>query len=199
MDNKLLSYIVFGLAAVFVVHTEIRMDKIEARIERLESRVDKIERQFDRIERQMNRIEEKLDEIIHIKESIAYTSKELECLTKNIYYEAGIEDRTGKYAVANVTVNRMKSGKWGKDLCKVVYAPKQFSWTLKSHLPNPYKDLWEDSQQIAVDVLSGARVRGLKDSLFYHSTYIKTPKWVDTKEYVITIGRHIFYNRAKLA
>jgi spore germination cell wall hydrolase CwlJ-like protein len=47
--------------------------------------------------------------------------------------------------------------------------------------------------------LSGKRVRGLQDSLFYHATYITPPKWVDKKEYVITIGRHSFYNRARIA
>lgn len=198
MDSKILS-IAGCVVAAFMVHTELKMDKLDIRMTQLESRVDKIERQFDRIERQMNRIEEKLDDVVHTKSSITYSDKELDCLTKNIYYEAGIEDRTGKYAVATVTVNRMITGRWGGDLCKVVYAPKQFSWTSNKRLPKPYTDLWAESHQIARDVLNGARIRGLADSLFYHATYIKQPKWADDNEYVVTIGRHIFYNRAKRA
>ena len=131
------------------------------------------------------------------KETIKYTPKDVECLTKNIYYEAGIEDRIGKYAVANITINRIKSGYWGKDVCQVVYAKKQFSWTLKKQLPKPNQKLWQESQSIALAVLSGARVRGLTRSLYYHANYIRHPYWVDTTEHVLTIGRHIFYNRAK--
>jgi len=145
----------------------------------------------------MDRIEEKLDDIVQTKETIKYTPKDVECLTKNIYYEAGIEDRIGKYAVANITINRIKSGYWGKDVCRVVYAKKQFSWTLKKQLPKPNQKLWQESQNIALDVLSGARVRGLARSLYYHANYIRQPYWVDTTEHVLTIGRHIFYNRAK--
>jgi N-acetylmuramoyl-L-alanine amidase len=199
MDNRILSIAGIGLAAAFMVHTEVRMDKIEARIERLESRVDNIERQFDRIEKQLDRIEEKLDDIIQTKDTVKYTAKELECLTKNIYYEAGIEDSVGKYAVANVTINRLKTGKWGKDICQVVYAPKQFSWTSNKRLPKPNKELWTESQKIAVAALSGKRVRGLTDSLFYHATYINLPRWVNKEEHVVTIGRHVFYNRARIA
>jgi len=150
-----------------------------------------------RAEMRMDRIEEKLDDIVQTKETIKYTPKDIECLTKNIYYEAGIEDRVGKYAVANITVNRMKAGYWGKNICHVVYANKQFSWTLKKTLPKPNQNLWRESRDIALAVLDGARVRGLKHSLYYHADYIRQPYWADTAEYVLTIGRHLFYNRAK--
>jgi len=150
-----------------------------------------------RAEMRMDRIEEKLDDIIQTKYVVKYTPKDVECLTKNIYYEARGEDKTGKYAVANVTLNRMKTGKWGKDVCKVVYAKKQFSWTLQKKLPKPEKSLWEESKSIAIEVLEGTRVRGLSDSLYYHADYIRRPSWADPEEHVLTIGRHLFYNNAK--
>lgn len=169
MNNRILTIIAFIFLAIILIRSEMRMD----------------------------RIEEKLDDIVQTKETIKYTPKDVECLTKNIYYEAGIEDRIGKYAVANITINRIKSGYWGKDVCQVVYAKKQFSWTLKKQLPKPNQKLWQESQSIALAVLSGARVRGLTRSLYYHANYIRHPYWVDTTEHVLTIGRHIFYNRAK--
>jgi spore germination cell wall hydrolase CwlJ-like protein len=150
-----------------------------------------------RAEMRMDRMEEKLDDIIQTKFVVNYTPKEVECLTKNIYYEAGVEDKTGKYAVAHVTLNRMKTGKWGNDVCKVVYAKKQFSWTLQKKLPKPNKTLWQESQDIAIQVLEGARVRGLSNSLFYHADYIRHPKWAHPDEHILTIGRHLFYNNAK--
>lgn len=150
-----------------------------------------------RQELRMDMIEEKLDDIIHVNERVNYDHKDVECLTKNIYYEAGVEDHRGKYAVANVTVNRLKAGKWGDTICKVVYAKKQFSWTLAKKLPRPNNQLWAESEAIARSVLAGYRVRGLTKSLYYHAIYIKDPKWADSKHEVGQIGNHVFYTRAK--
>lgn len=150
-----------------------------------------------RTEQRIDRIEEKLDAIIQTADAIKYTKHELECLTKNIYYEAGVEDTAGKYAVAHVTLNRLKTGFWGKDICKVVYAKSQFSWTLKKKLPKPHPALWAESKEIAINALEGARVNSLHNSLFYHADYIKQPKWVDPVHYATKIGQHIFYNKAK--
>lgn len=44
-----------------------------------------------------------------------------------IDWEAGSESYEGKLAVANVVLNRVKSGKWGSSITSVIYAPKQFS------------------------------------------------------------------------
>lgn len=150
-----------------------------------------------RNEQRMDRIEEKLDDIIHTRETVKYTEQDIDCLTKNIYYEAGVEDRAGKYAVAHVTVNRLKTGYWGNSICKVVYAKSQFSWTLNKKLPKPHKTLWAESREIAEAVLNGHRVRGLNRSLFYHADYIKTPKWADANERITQIGQHIFYTKAR--
>ena len=152
-----------------------------------------------RNEARMDRMEEKLDDIIQTRYTVKYTPQDRECLIKNIYYEAGIEDVKGKYAVANVTLNRLKSGQWGKNICQVVYAKKQFSWTLKKKLEKPDPKRWAESREVAVNALNGARVRGLDKSLYYHADYIKTPKWADKNHYVAQIGQHKFYNRAKVA
>ena len=150
-----------------------------------------------RQEVRMDILEEKIDDIIHVNEKINYTKNDVECLTRNIYYEAGVEDHRGKFAVAQVTVNRLKTGYWGNTLCKVVYAKKQFSWTLAKKLPKPNSQLWAESEAIARSVLAGHRVRGLTRSLYYHAVYIKDPKWVDPAHEAGQIGNHVFYNRAK--
>jgi spore germination cell wall hydrolase CwlJ-like protein len=150
-----------------------------------------------RQEMRMDMLEEKLDDIIQVKEHIRHTKNDVECLTKNIYYEARGEDHRGKYAVAHVTVNRLKTGYWGNSICKVVYAKAQFSWTLARKLPRPDSKLWAESEAIARSVLAGYRVRGLTRSLYYHAVYIKDPKWADPKSEVGQIGNHVFYDRAK--
>jgi spore germination cell wall hydrolase CwlJ-like protein len=150
-----------------------------------------------RQEVRMDILEEKIDDVIQVKEHIKYTKTDLDCLTRNIYYEAGVESQVGKFAVAHVTVNRLKTGYWGDTICKVVYAPKQFSWTLARKLPRPNGQLWAESEDIARKVLAGHRVRGLTRSLYYHATYIKDPFWADPNHEVGQIGTHVFYNRAR--
>lgn len=150
-----------------------------------------------RNELRLTTIEQKLDSIIYSSEPIKYTTKDLDCLAKNVYHEARGEDEAGKYAVAHVTLNRLKTGYWGKSICKVVYAPKQFSWTIKRPTKPVESESWNDSLAIAKASLLGARVRDLDRSLFYHADYIKTPYWADLNSRVTQIGQHIFYNKAK--
>jgi spore germination cell wall hydrolase CwlJ-like protein len=150
-----------------------------------------------RQESHMERIEDKLNDIIEVKEKVKYTKNDVECLTRNIYYEAGVESQLGKFAVAHVTVNRLKTGYWGDSICKVVYAKKQFSWTLQKQLSDPNPTLWAESQSIAEKVLTGHRVSKLMHSLYYHATYIPNPKWADPAKEAGQIGNHVFYNGAR--
>jgi len=150
-----------------------------------------------RQEVRMDILEEKIDDVIQVKEHIKYTKTDVECLTRNIYYEAGVESQLGKFAVAQVTINRLKTGYWGDSICKVVYARKQFSWTMARKLPRPDSRLWAESEDIARKVLAGHRIRGLTKSLFYHAIYIRDPHWVDPAHEAGQIGNHVFYNRAR--
>lgn len=169
MSNKILAIIGCSLLAILLVRQEVRMDMIE----------------------------EKLDDIIQVNEKVKYTKNDVECLTRNIYYEAGVEPQVGKFAVAHVTINRLKTGYWGDSICKVVYSKSQFSWTLAKKLPRPNSKLWAESEEIARKVLAGHRVRGLTRSLYYHADYIKNPKWADINHHAGKIGQHVFYNKAK--
>ena len=138
------------------------------------------------------------DIIVNTSQPIKHTPAELTCLTRNIYHEARGEAEAGQYAVANVTLNRLKSGKWGNDICQVVYAKKQFSWTNQTKSAKPDPEAWATSHKVAVNALNGTRIRGLDASLFYHADYIKSPVWVDNRHYVTQIGQHKFYNLARI-
>lgn len=133
--------------------------------------------------------------IVRTTEQIRYTPEDLNCLARNIYHEAGIEHNDGKYAVAQVTLNRLKDGRWGNTICKVVYAKAQFSWTLskKKVAEKPKGALWEDSLDVAHKVLAGDRIPTLAKSLWYHADYIANPKWVPSVVKTQQIGQHIFY------
>lgn len=136
-------------------------------------------------------------EVAFYRESpIKLSDKEMSCLAKNIFYEAGIEDYYGKIAVAQVTYNRLKTGRWGRSICSVVHAPHQFSWT-KQKLEKPRGPLWAESKRAAQDFVNGLRVMRLQNSMFYHATWINKPHWAHAKQEIVTIGQHIFYAKVK--
>lgn len=146
---------------------------------------------------------ETLEQIVVYQSNVKYelSAREMNCLAKNVFHEAGVENQMGKVAVAQLTINRLDAGRWGDNVCKVVYSPSQFSWTLTKKLRNskPKGKLWKESVEIAESVANGKRVKGLENSQFYHADYIRTPGWVNPKTRVAQIGRHIFYDTAKRA
>jgi spore germination cell wall hydrolase CwlJ-like protein len=146
-----------------------------------------------------------------LKEAQAYTSKDvisikvreqqLECLAINIYREAGHEPFEGKVAVAQVTMNRVKAGQFGKDVCGVVYQKNvvmervvcQFSWACDQvHKNRPInQSAYNESMAVAKKVLlENFRLDILKDALYYHANYVN-PRW--PLEKIGSIGNHIFY------
>ena len=137
--------------------------------------------------------------IIKGKDKMKYTSADVDCLARNIYHEAGVESKQGKFAVAQVTLNRLRDGRWGRTICNVVYAKAQFSWTLyaKKRNETPKGPLWNDSHAVALAVLDkGYRVPSLKDSILYHADYIKPPTWAKSVVKIQQVGQHIFYKLA---
>lgn len=128
--------------------------------------------------------------------------KQLDCLARNIYYEAGGEPFEGKVAVAQVTINRAESAHFPSEICQVVYQKNivyekvlcQFSWYCDSaSLKKPMNGaMYTESMEVAKKVLlEGFRLPSIKNALYFHGDYVN-PKW--GKQPVAKIGRHIFYN-----
>lgn len=131
----------------------------------------------------------------------------LQCMTANIYFEARSESIKGMEAVAHVTMNRVKSKRYPKSVCAVVFQRKQFSWTHQKSWKEINKIVsgsvrgmkkhdriaYEKAHKIAVQSMIGlANVPGLDNSMFYHATYVK-PRWASKMQRVAKIGVHIFY------
>ena len=151
-------------------------------------------------------VDQKFEEVKEEKHppfvTMAQREKELECLAKNIYYEAGIEPFEGKVAVAQVTINRTKSPHFPKDICGVVYEKNiiynkvicQFSWYCESHtkVKPIHAATYKESEAVAKKVLlEGYRLSIIsEDVLYYHADYVN-PRW--KKQRVAKIGKHIFY------
>jgi len=131
----------------------------------------------------------------------AMRERQLGCLSKNIYYEAGSEPFEGKVAVAQVTLNRVNSGQFPDDICKTIYQRNifyekiicQFSWTCDrdSGSRPPNNSNYRESEEVAKKVLlEEFRLPGLKNALYYHASYI-SPGW--KRKRITQIGQHIFY------
>lgn len=127
--------------------------------------------------------------------------KQLECLAQNVYWEAAGESFEGKVAVAQVTMNRLESGRYGKTICQVVFQRTkvyetvicQFSWTCsaKSRIPPRNHRLFKESEEVAKKVyLENYRLPSMAKAMYFHNTTVR-PGWNKTK--VGQIGQHVFY------
>ena len=140
-------------------------------------------------------VKPKFLQIVKTEDDVRYSKQDLFCMAKNIYHEAGSEPTLGKYAVAQVTINRMKSPQYKDTVCSVVFEPYQFSWANYHgrRWTTPRGENWQEAKRIARDVLAnGKRIHGLDDALFYHATYVR-PSWSRKFDRVTRIGLHIFY------
>lgn len=142
-----------------------------------------------------------------VKQQEAKISRQLTCLARNVFYEANGESMAGQMAVAQVTVNRAKSGLFPNDLCAVVAQTTvvgddkvcQFSWYCDSRF-NKSKVIDKNSPSyIAAKkvLVEGEKVAKIdKDVMWFHEDSVKVnPRWphkVATK-----IGNHVFYKREK--
>lgn len=125
--------------------------------------------------------------------------KQLACLAQNVYWEAASEPIEGKIAVAQVTLNRVRSGKYPNSICGVVQQKTvvfdkfvcQFSWFCKSRRGPAIGPLYEESLDVARKVLhEGYELDHMKDAMYFHAVHV-SPRW--NKQRVGRIGRHIFY------
>jgi N-acetylmuramoyl-L-alanine amidase len=127
----------------------------------------------------------------------------LSCLALNVYFEARGEPLAGQYAVAEVTMNRVASGRYPATVCGVVHEKRwdsirgryvsAFSWTEFGDLPTPKGREWQQAVAVAKAVYYGKHKPTLNGALHYHATYVE-PSWSKGEVPVARIGKHLFYN-----
>lgn len=111
---------------------------------------------------------------------------EFRCLVRNIYYEARGESLEGQIAVGQVTLNRLKTH--APTICRVVYQPHQFSWTMKPITKGIDKIAWETAERAAILAYN---TKGF-EATHYHNFSV-SPKWGYEK--IAVIGNHQFYQQ----
>jgi spore germination cell wall hydrolase CwlJ-like protein len=131
--------------------------------------------------------------------TVDHEELDLFCLAKNIFHEAGVEDELGMFAVAQVTINRVRNPDYPDNICDVVMQPAQFSWTNNRdrRWTHPTGPKWETAKRIARQVIKeGYRVPALQAAVFYHADYV-SPDWKDPAAVIAQVGTHIFYTTAR--
>lgn len=128
-------------------------------------------------------------------------AKEQRCLAEAVYFEARSEGEEGGAAVAQVVLNRVRSGDYPGSVCGVVYQNRhrylacQFSFACMGkslRITEPRQ--WEVAMRIARDVYEGRiYLEEVGDATHYHADYVQ-PDWAKKLKKVDVIGRHIFYS-----
>jgi hypothetical protein len=128
------------------------------------------------------------------------SARQMRCLAEAIYFESRSEPQDGQAAVAQVVLNRVRSGIYPTTVCGVVYQDRnrpfacQFTFacegkSLRIEEPGP----WAVATRIAQEVVTGANYNPkVGEAVNYHANYV-SPFWAGYLKRVDRIGAHIFY------
>ncbi|HYF22756.1 MAG TPA: cell wall hydrolase [Caulobacteraceae bacterium] len=126
-------------------------------------------------------------------------SRDLECLTQAVYYEARGEGAAGQRAVAQVVLNRVRHPAFPKTICGVVFqgAAKrvgcQFSFTCDGSMGRrPESGAWNRARAVAARALAGHVMAEVGNATHFHTTAV-SPSWSGTLLRVGQVGTHVFY------
>jgi len=116
------------------------------------------------------------------------------CLATAVYFESMGESLEGQLAVAQVVINRARSGRYPTTLCAVVKQKAQFSFVRSGQFPRVDAgcEAWRKAQAIARIATAKTAQVIPNDVLWYHADYV-APSWGRRLARVEKIGAHIFY------
>lgn len=119
---------------------------------------------------------------------------EEDCLANAVYFEARGESLEGQLAVAEVVLNRSRSGRYPATWCGVVTQHAQFSFVRGGVIPaaNRGSDAWKRAVAIARIAQQGSNRMLAANVLWYHANYV-SPSWGRRLARSSVIGAHIFY------
>lgn len=114
------------------------------------------------------------------------------CYAAAVYHEANTQSLEEKLGVINVIRNRLKSGRWGHDVCSVVYSSGQFvGVTDTTHNDVDTKTFLETELLVLDAVVFNKYANPVANALYFHDDSIQgVRKW---GKKTVKIGRMIFY------
>jgi spore germination cell wall hydrolase CwlJ-like protein len=117
---------------------------------------------------------------------------EAECLARAVYYESQGEPLNGQLSVAEVIINRSRSGRFPSSICGVVRQAGQFSFVRRGVIPQPPQAArnWRTAVAISRIAMDDLAESPAEHALFFHARRVN-PGW--RLHRVATVGNHVFY------
>lgn len=115
------------------------------------------------------------------------------CYAQGVYHEGShnIQERIG---IINVIRNRVRDGRWGRDVCSVVYASGQFiGVTDENHLPVNERAYLETKLLVIDTIIHNKYANPVANALYFHDDSIPPKKSWFGKRKKTHIGRMVFY------
>jgi len=126
-------------------------------------------------------------------------SRDLECLTQAVYFEARGETPAGQAAVAQVVLNRARHPAFPKTVCGVVFQGAygggtcQFSFACDGSMRKRREPgAWNRAERVAARALSGGVMTEVGNATHFHTINV-SPGWGPRLVRVGQVGLHIFY------
>jgi spore germination cell wall hydrolase CwlJ-like protein len=134
-----------------------------------------------------------LQELVREYSSSSAGSEDAECLANAVYFESKSEPLAGQLTVAEVIINRSRSGRFPSSICGVVRQPSQFSFVRGGRLPSVPRQSaqWKTAVAIAQIALQDLAEGSAPRALFFHARRV-SPGWRRLTR-VATVGNHVFY------
>jgi spore germination cell wall hydrolase CwlJ-like protein len=133
-----------------------------------------------------------LAELVALHADTHTTDEQHECLAGAVYFEAKGEPLRGQLSVAEVILNRTRSGRFPASVCAVVKQRGQFSFVRSGRIPAVARASAAWKRAVAIAHIARERLAdgAAPRALFFHARYV-SPRWKLTR--VASVGNHIFY------
>jgi N-acetylmuramoyl-L-alanine amidase len=133
-----------------------------------------------------------LDGLVAEYSGTAPRDAQAHCLASAVYWESNGEPLAGQLAVAEVIINRARSGRFASTLCGVITQRSQFSFVRGGRIPTPPQGSagWRNAVAIAHIALDDVADSPVSTALFFHARYV-SPRW--RLQRLAAVGNHIFY------
>ena len=198
-----MKFVSIGFMAVLSLYMTVTLNVVADSVGSSQQAIQKA------VEQQETMRQQRLDR--ETEQRIQFYQTEIDCLAKNMYFEARGEGQSGQDAVAFVTINRVRSDRYPNTICEVVYQAKtdsrgrplrnrcQFSWYCDGKVDTVteygYNRISRRAEYVYVNYFLNDYMEDTTDgATHYHSKNVR-PYWSEHRNYqlVASIGQHVFY------
>lgn len=129
------------------------------------------------------------------RHEITFDASEVKCLARMLYHEARGEKTAGKYAVAQVTINRTNHPEFPPTICKVIKAKNAYPWAARD-TTNYASVSYREAVRLAKEIMYfehhgiewGPKLT--RNALFFNGVRFTGVRYKFTGK----IGGHLFYD-----